>query len=52
MKDLQIDINNMQNSRGSFAKNTDTASSDIDLLFVVKNLPLSRILTLLTPAKK
>jgi predicted nucleotidyltransferase len=33
---------------GSVAKNTDTASSDIDLMLVGKNLRLSKILDLLT----
>lgn len=36
---------------GSIAKNTDTASSDIDLLLVGKNLRLSKILDLLTPVE-
>lgn len=36
---------------GSVAKNTDTASSDIDLLLVGKNLRLSKILDLLTPVE-
>lgn len=34
---------------GSVAKNTDTASSDIDLMLVGKNLRLSKILDLLNP---
>jgi predicted nucleotidyltransferase len=36
---------------GSVAKNTDTASSDIDLMLVGKNLRLSKILDLLTPVE-
>jgi len=48
----QIDLNNMLNYRNSNAKNTDIASSDIDFLFVVKNLLLSKIHTPITPAKK
>jgi predicted nucleotidyltransferase len=36
---------------GSVAKNTDKASSDIDLLLVGKNLRLSKILDLLTPVE-
>lgn len=36
---------------GSVAKNTDTASSDIDLMLVGKDLRLSKILDLLTPVE-
>jgi predicted nucleotidyltransferase len=36
---------------GSVAKNTDTASSDIDLMLVGKNLRLGKILDLLTPVE-
>jgi len=38
----------MQNSRGSIAKNTDTTSSDIYLLWVSKYLYLSKIFHPLT----